>query len=482
MIRRPPRSTLFPYTTLFRSRSRAPPCLLPPPDPRSRAAETDRGREVLNETAGTYRPGSRPSGRTAVDSGMTSVSRALVALVTLAVCALPLASGSQERATRLTLDDALRLAERENPRLRAKRFELDVTRAGEITAELRPNPSASYAAEKFGANIQEYTVTVGQTIELGGKRARRLDSARAATRVTRFEVDDIRRQVFAQVKKTFTDVLVARATLVLAEQTLKTLDDVERIQRFRAERGDISELELTRIQLQRFTFERDAADARQAIAATTIALRALVGAASVAPDVEVLGDLGFRDVGVSRDEAVQRALSARPDLQAADAARDKAKADVAMARANAKWDITPQVEYKRTDTNDNTFGFGLSLPLRIFDRNQGEIARTQAEVERVTAQRDATVAQIVSEIETVLAAVTTLRQRVESLRNVYLPKAEQARNTVEFAYRRGGVSLLDFLDAQRTYRETSLEHLRALGNYWGALYQLEAAVAGPVEK
>jgi len=421
--------------------------------------------------------------RIAVDFVTTSVSRVLVLVGTLAICFAPIASSGQERATRLTLDDALRLAERENPTLRAKRFELDVTRAGEITAGLRPNPSASYTAEKFGATAQEYTVTVGQTImKSNARKARRLDSARAATRVTRFEVDDIRRQVFAQVKKTFTDVLVARATLVLAEQTLKTLDDVERIQRFRAERGDISELELTRIQLQRFTFERDAADARQAIAATTIALRALVGAASVAPDVEVLGDLGFRDVGVSRDEAVQRALTARPDLQAAEAARDKAKADVALARANAKWDITPQLEYKRTDTNDNTFGFGLSLPLRIFDRNQGEIARTQAEVERVTAQRDATVAQIVSEIETVLAAVTTLRQRVESLRNVYLPKAEQARNTVEFAYRRGGVSLLDFLDAQRTYRETSLEHLRALGNYWTVLYQLEAAIGGPVEK
>jgi len=302
---------------------------------------------------------------------MRSLSRAVVALVTLAVCFMPIASSGQERATRLTMDDALRLAERENPTLRAKRFELDVTRAGEITAGLRPNPSASYTAEKFGASIQEYTVTLGQTIELGGKRARRLDSARAATRVTRFEVDDIRRQVFAQVKKTFTDVLVARATLALAEQTLKTLDDVERIQRFRAERGDISELELTRIQLQRFAFERDAADARQAIAATIIVLRALVGAASVAPDVEVIGDLGFRDVGLSRDEAVQRALSARPDLQAAEAARDKAKADVALSRANAKWDITPQLEYKRTDTNDNTFGFGFSLPLRVFDRNQG---------------------------------------------------------------------------------------------------------------
>lgn len=413
---------------------------------------------------------------------MISVSRALVALVTLAVCAAPASAPGQERATRLTLDDALRLAERENPTLRAKRYELDATRAGEITAGLRPNPSASYTAEKFGASVQEHTLTVGQTLELGGKRQRRLDSARAATRVTRNELDDVRRQVFAQVKKTFTDVLVARATLALAEQNLKALDDVERIQRFRAERGDISELELTRIQLQRFAFERDAADARQAIAATIIALRALVGAASVAPDVEVIGDLGFRDLGVSRDEAIQRALAARPDLQAAEATRDKAKADVALARANAWWDITPQLEYKRTDTNDQTFGFGLSLPLRVFDRNQGEIARTQAEVDRVTAQRDATVAQIVSEVDTALSAVTALRQRVDSLRTVYLPKAEQVRSTVEFAYRRGGVSLLDFLDAQRAYRETTLEHLRALGNYWSALYQLEAAVNGPVEK
>jgi outer membrane protein, heavy metal efflux system len=195
-----------------------------------------------------------------------------------------------------------------------------------------------------------------------------------------------------------------------------------------------------------------------------------------------VGELAFRDFEYARTDLYRLTVASRPDIRAAEAAREKARADQNLARANAWWDVTPQLEYKRTDTNENSFGFGLSLPLRIFDRNQGEIARTQAEVERVTAQRDATVAQIVSEIETALSALTVLRQRVESLRTVYLPKAEQARNTVEFAYRRGGVSLLDFLDAQRTYRETSLEHLRALGNYWAALYQLEAAVAGPVEK
>jgi cobalt-zinc-cadmium efflux system outer membrane protein len=397
--------------------------------------------------------------------------------------ALPPVVRAQEPVRTLTIDEATRLALRENPTLRAKLFELEATRAGEITAGLRPNPTATYTAEKFGAGAGtfiEHTATVGQTIELGGKRQRRLDSARAATRVTAAEVEDVRRQLAAQVKKAFTDVLVGQATLALAEQNLKTLDDIERIQRFRAERGDISELELTRIQVQRFAFERDAADARQAITAAKIALRAVVGPPAVAPDFDVVGELEFRDVPITREDLFARALANRPDLKAADAARAKARADVDLARANAWWDVTPQLEYKRTDANEHTFGVGVSIPIRIFDRNQGEIARTRAEVERAQAQRDAVAVQILADVETALSTVLTQRGRVVVLRDTYLPKAARARDTVEFAYRRGGLSLLDFLDAQRTYRETALEHLRALGNYWAAIYQLEAAVGAPV--
>jgi cobalt-zinc-cadmium efflux system outer membrane protein len=406
-------------------------------------------------------------------------------LLSLAVLiALPATSVAQEPLTRVSLDQALRLADVGNATVLAKRFELQSTRAGEITAGLRPNPTASYTAEKFGASqgVTEHTATIGQTIETGGKRGRRLASARAATQVTTHEVEDVRRQIAFQVKKSFTDVLVAQATLQVAEQNLKTLDDIERIQRFRAERGDISELELTRIQVQRFAFERDAADARQAIAAAKIALRALLDPSAVAPDFEVVGDLTFRDVALERERLYRLALDNRPDLRAAEAARRKARADVDLARANAWWDVTPQLEYKRTDANDQTFGFGVSVPLRIFDRNQGEIARTRAEVERADALREASARQILSEVDTSLTTVATQRERIAVLRDTYLPKAEQARQTVEFAYRRGGVSLLDFLDAQRTYRETALEYLRALGNYWSAVYQLETAVGGPVER
>jgi cobalt-zinc-cadmium efflux system outer membrane protein len=420
------------------------------------------------------------------------VIRSAVALLILAVPAgvsaqppapvtPPSSAPSASPVTRLTLDEAVALALRENPTLRAKSGELRAIEAGEITAGLRPNPTASYAAEQFGARgtDPQHTVIVGQTIETGGKRGRRLDAARAATRVTGYELEDVRRQTVAQVKKAFTDVLVAQATLALAQDNLRTLDEVERLQRFRAERGDISELELLRIQVQRFAFERDASDARLAITSAKIALRQVAGPTVIADDVEVVGDLAFPVLAPSREEMFRRALDNRPDLRAAEAARARARADHELARANAWWDVTPQLEYQRIG-NDNTIGFGVSLPIRIFDRNQGEIARTRAEISRADALREAAAALVLAEVDTAVSTVAVQRDRVSLLRDTYLPKAQQARDTVEFAYRRGGVSLLDFLDAQRTYRETALEHLRALGNYWGAVYQLEAAVGAVI--
>jgi len=409
------------------------------------------------------------------------------AVGTLCVLTLAASGGvaAQAPLTRLSLDDAVSLATRANPTIRAKEFEHQAVTANEITAGLRPNPTANFLAEQFGgasdASQTQYTLSVGQPIELGGKRQRRIDSARAATRVTGHELDDVRRQIIFQVKKSFTDALAARESLTLAEQNLQALDELEKIQRFRAERGDISELELLRIQVQRFAFERDAADARQALKAARIALRAAVGPDRIAEEFDLVGDLAFKDVAPTQIDLYRRALANRPDLRAAEAAREKAKADIRLARANAWWDVTPQIEYQRIGP-DNTIGFGVSLPIRIFDRNQGEIARTRAEAKRVEAAREAVAIQALSEVDTALAALGTEREKLTVLRDTYLPKARQARDTVEFAYRRGGVSLLDYLDAQRTYRDTAAEYVRSLGSYWTFFYQLETAVGGSLEK
>ncbi|PYM52811.1 MAG: hypothetical protein DME16_00150 [Candidatus Rokuibacteriota bacterium] len=408
--------------------------------------------------------------------------------IVIAVCCLALlgagaAVHAQERLSSLTLDQALRLASETNPNVRAKEFELKAVGAGEITAGLRPNPTANFLAEQFGgassASQTQYTINIGQPIELGGKRQRRIDSATAQTKVTTHELADLRRQIDFQVKKTFTDILVAKDALALSEQNLSALDELEKIQRLRAEKGDLSGLELLRIQVQRFAFERDAADARQALRAAKIGLRSLIGADKVTDDFDAAGSLELRQSSYTQSELYRRALDTRPDIRAAEAARNKATADINLAKANAWWDVTPQVEYQRIGP-DNTIGFGFGLPLRIFDRNQGEIARTRADALRVDAVRDAVVIRALSEVDTALAAVDTERGKVEVLRDTYLPKAKQARETVEFAYRRGGVSLLDYLDAQRTYRETALQYLQALGNYQTAIYLLEAAVGAPL--
>jgi cobalt-zinc-cadmium efflux system outer membrane protein len=202
---------------------------------------------------------------------------------------------------------------------------------------------------------------------------------------------------------------------------------------------------------------------------------------NIADDFEIVGALDFKEVPLDRPLLVRRALDNRPDLRAAEADRERARADHRLARANAWWDITPQVEYQRIGPDD-TIGFGISFPLRIFDRNQGEIARTQAEITRVDAFREATALQVLAALDTDREAALIQRERVISLRDVYLPKARQARDTVEYAYRRGGQSLLDFLDAQRSYRETALAHLQALGAYLGAIYQLEADIGGPLDR
>jgi cobalt-zinc-cadmium efflux system outer membrane protein len=402
------------------------------------------------------------------------------AALALLLAAAPGPAGAQAALGRLTLEDAVALAARANPVLRAKQFELQAVGANEITAGLRPNPTATYLAEQFGggsAALVQHTFSIGQPIELGGKRQRRLESARAATRVSGHEFEDVRRQVVFQVKKAFTDALVARQELGLVEENVRSLDDLERIQRFRAERGDISELELLRIEVQRFALDRDAADARQALRMARIALRAATDPTQVPEDFEVVGALADRDVAPAAVDLYRRALDRRPDLRAAEAARAKARADVGLARANAWWDVTPQVEYQRIGP-DNTIGFGISVPIKIFDRNQGEIARTRAETQRVDAAREAMAVQILAEVDGALASLRTERQKLDLLRDVYLPKARRARDTVEFAYRRGGVSLLDYLDAQRTYRDTTTEFVRSLGSYWTAYYQLEAAVGG----
>src|SRR5262249_22969802 len=163
------------------------------------------------------------------------------------------------------------------------------------------------------------------------------------------------------------------------------------------------------------------ADARQAIEAAKITLRAVAAPDTLAPGFEVVGDVEFRDRPLNREELYRLTIANRPDVRAAEAAREKARADVNLARAHAWPDVTPQIESQRIG-NANTIGAGVSMPIRILDRNQGEIARTRAEVSRTDALQQAAAIQALSEVDSALTAVTVSREKVLLLRDTYLPK------------------------------------------------------------
>ena len=172
------------------------------------------------------------------------LARSTTGILVLTALSVSAASSAPAAWAQLTLPDAVQLALQKNPLLRAKEREHDATRASETTAGLRPNPTASYSAEQLGsAGVErQYTVALSQTIETGGKRGRRIESARAATRVSEFELADVRRQVTAQVKKAFTDVLTAEATVRLASDNLHNVDELERLNLLRADKGEIAEI------------------------------------------------------------------------------------------------------------------------------------------------------------------------------------------------------------------------------------------------
>jgi cobalt-zinc-cadmium efflux system outer membrane protein len=382
----------------------------------------------------------------------------------------------------LTLEEALRLALEHNLALQAKEQEMRAVQANEVTAGLIPNPTLSPGVSNaFAPNIgpPQYQLTIAQPIELSGKRQRRIESAEAGSRAAVFDVEDLRRLLTLQVKQAFTAILVAKASAEQTQLNLKTLDELERLQRLRAEKGDLSELDLLRIQQQRFQFESDAADAQQALRIAKVNLRQSIGQDVVDEDFDVGGKFALNEVGVPREELLRQAETRRADLKSARATLEKARADNRLAQAYAVPNIAPTVGVCWAD-NNSCYGFvvGFSMDLPLFNRNQGEIQRTARDAERVGALTNFALTQTRADVEAALSQLENARIKLKALREVYVPKATEIRARVELAYRRGAASLLEFLDAERTYRAMTLAYISSQGNYDLAVYQLEAAVGG----
>jgi cobalt-zinc-cadmium efflux system outer membrane protein len=391
----------------------------------------------------------------------------------------------------ISLEQAVQLALDKNPSLGAQRLNIDQARAGEITAALKPNPLISIDSEDFPifspkylnfqnlSENQEFTHALSYTIERGGKRRKRMAVARDNTEVAARNTDDAARQLRFQVSQTFIAVLLAKANLEFARQDLRDYTQVVDLNRRRMEAGDISEGDFLKIVLQKLQFEQDVAAADLALAQGKVGLRQLLGYETVPPDFDVTGALEHKRRIVVLPEIQQQALLHRPDLGASRSGVKLATDTVALAYANRARDLGTGTEFKRNGTI-NGVGFSFNIEIPIHDRNQGEIARSRYALRQSLQQDNAARIAVLTDVDNAYQAFHNADAVATLYETGYLEQARSSRDISRYGFRSGAASLLDLLDAERSYRAIQLAYRQALAAYMTSVEQINMAVGAQV--
>jgi outer membrane protein, heavy metal efflux system len=238
--------------------------------------------------------------------------------------------------------------------------------------------------------------------------------------------------------------------------------------------GDIGEGDLLKIKLQMLQFETDVSAAQLARVQGLSDLRQLLGYESIVPDYDVVGSFEYQPVKGNAEDFQAKALQSRPDLRAAQLGVSAANSQRELQKAIGKRDVTGQASYTHIVLNDVSLFGQIQLPL--FDRNQGEIARAGFAVTQAQEQEKFATGQVMTDVRDAFENLRTNDKVVGLYRSGYLDQAQQSRDISEYAYRHGAASLLDFLDAERSYRATQLAYRQALASYLLALEQLRQAV------
>jgi len=275
-------------------------------------------------------------------------------------------------------------------------------------------------------------------------------------------------------------ILHAKEILKVAQDNLAYYDRVLEVNRTRRQAGDISEVDLGRLELQRVQYESDVQTADVSLRTAKIQLLGLLNDRTPIEQFDVNGKFEFSEQVTPLEEFRAAALDARPDLKAALQAVTKSKTDHQLAIANGSADPTFGVDFGRNPPIPAYFGASVTIPLRVFDRNQGEKLRTQLDISRNQALVDADRAQVFSDVDSAYATIAGSIALLRPYRDKYLQQAAQVRDTISFAYQNGGASLLDFLSAQNDYRNIQLSYLNLVGSYLTAAGQMNLAVGKEV--
>ncbi len=390
-------------------------------------------------------------------------------------------------AQTISLDDAIQMAIQHNHSLLAAQTTIQQSQAEETTANLRPNPVLLgdaqflpvFQPDQFSADYlddsAQFDLGISYLFERGKKRQHRLAAAKDVTAETRSQVTDNERTLTFNVASEFIAVELAESTLDLANQDLKSYQNTVDITQARYKAGDIGEDDLLKIKLQFLQFQMDVSQAELARTQGLSDLRQLIGYESVGPDYDVAGSFDYQPMKGSLEDFQATALQDRPDLRAAQQGLTAANSQYELQKAIGKRDVTGQINYTHiADLNQISLFGQIQLP--IFDRNQGEIARSGFAITQAQEQEKFANGQVLTDVRDAYESARANDQIVTLYRSGYLDQAKQSRDIADFAYRHGAASLLDYLDAERTYRTTQLGYRQALDSYLVALEQLRESV------
>jgi len=389
--------------------------------------------------------------------------------------------------TLISLDQAIDMALAHNHTLKATRTLILQNQAQEITANLRPNPvfgvdsqflplfsPDNFSEDNLNQN-QQFDVGISYLFERGKKRQHRLQAARDQTAVTRAQVTDAERTLAFNVGQEFISVLLAESTLEFALEDLKGFEKTVDLSEIQYKAGFIGEGDLLKIKLQLLQFQTDVSSARLARVQALVGLRQLLGYDAVPANYDVIGNLEYQPVQAHLEDLQALALRTRPDFRAAELGITAATSQVLLAKANGKVDVTGTLDFSHVSGQSGASVFA-NFPLPVFNRNQGEIARTSYALTQAQEQEQATSDMVLSDVSDAYEAVESNDEVVRLYTSGYLKQAQDSRDISEYAYKRGAASLLDFLDAERSYRATQLAYRQTLASYMTAVEQLKEAI------
>jgi cobalt-zinc-cadmium efflux system outer membrane protein len=384
-----------------------------------------------------------------------------------------------------------------NPTLQAGSLTVDESKASETTAYLRPNPQWSLTLDQVGNtevgnafSASNLYTAFSFPVERDHKRDLRRDSAERATGIAAAAQADLERNLLFTLRSAFVQVLQAKAFRTLARDNLTSYDQVLGLSRDRLQAGDIAQLDLNRLELQRVTYESDVQTAEVNLRTAKIQLLRLLNDQTPVEQFDVSGPFDFAVPAQPLDELRRIALDGRPDLRAAVQAVDKARADNRLAYANGAVDPVINIDAGFPSISQaflsyqpplhQYVGVGVALPLRIFDSNQGEKLRTQLDITRNERLADAARLQVFGDVDTAYATVMSTVTLLQPYKDRYLNQATQVRDTVTFSYQRGGISLVDFLQAQQEYRAVQIGYVNLIAAFLNAVTQLNLAIGREV--